>query len=242
MVPMTRVGRFRPPRRDPSGRGRCRAAGPSARAGPTVGRRRRSGNSRCRYRRPPGSRARLQPSPKWQHPWMRPDSRQATVWYGQACRFQRFLIVGGVRTATSADQSEGSALCATRVDLHNGPTGPSGAPPRDAESKGYDDFHAQVAQRGVFRAGEAAAAGRGCHQRPGPQRRHPDQRRPGRPESRALAAVYLLECDDLDHGARAGGQDPGASSGRSRSAPSWTSPPRKPSLGRPRPYRTAGDC
>jgi hypothetical protein len=63
-----------------------------------------------------------------------------------------------------------------------------GTPQGDAEAKGYNDFHGEITQRGVFRAGEVQSA-------------------------EQLGGWYLLECDDLDQALELAAKIPGASYG-----------------------------
>ena len=88
-----------------------------------------------------------------------------------------------------------------------------GTPQGDAEAKGYDEFHGEVTQRGVFRAGEplqrvadatSVRVRNGDTQiSDGPAVQNPEQ----------LGGWYLLECDDLDQALELAAKIPGASYG-----------------------------
>jgi hypothetical protein len=88
-----------------------------------------------------------------------------------------------------------------------------GTPAGDAEAKGYDDFHGEVTQRGVFRGGEplqrvadatSVRVRNGDAQiSDGPAVQSPEQ----------LGGWYLLECDDLDQALELAAKIPGASYG-----------------------------
>ena len=88
-----------------------------------------------------------------------------------------------------------------------------GTPAGDAEAKGYNDFHAQVTERGVFRGGEplqrdadatSVRVRNGDTQiSDGPAVQGPEQ----------LGGWYLLECDDLDQALELAAKIPGASYG-----------------------------
>jgi len=73
-----------------------------------------------------------------------------------------------------------------------------GTPEGDAEAKGYNDFHGEVTQRGVFRAGEPlqrVADATSVRVRNGDAQIGDG---PAVQSSEQLGGWYLLECDDLD--------------------------------------------
>ena len=73
-----------------------------------------------------------------------------------------------------------------------------GTPEGDAEAKGYNDFHGEVTQRGVFRAGEPlqrVADATSVRVRNGDAQISDG---PAVQSSEQLGGWYLLECDDLD--------------------------------------------
>ena len=88
-----------------------------------------------------------------------------------------------------------------------------GTPEGDAEAKGYNDFHGEITQRGVFRGGEplqrvadatSVRVRNGDTQiNDGPAVQSPEQ----------LGGWYLLECDDLDQALELAAKIPGASYG-----------------------------
>ncbi|MET0694891.1 MAG: YciI family protein [Propionibacteriaceae bacterium] len=153
------------------------------------------------------------PAPVPRHDPEVPHSAGPAV--GLACRFRRSLIVGGVRTATSADQSRRErTMRYTLLIYTNEADRPQwGTPAGDAEIKGYDDFHGEVTKRGVLRGGEplqrvadatSVRVRNGDTQiSDGPAVQSPEQ----------LGGWYLLECDDLDQALELAAKIPGASYG-----------------------------
>jgi len=88
-----------------------------------------------------------------------------------------------------------------------------GTPAGDAEAKGYDDFHGEVTQRGVFRGGEPlqrVADATSVRVRNGDTQISDG---PAVQSSEQLGGWYLLECDDLDQALELAARIPGASYG-----------------------------
>ena len=88
-----------------------------------------------------------------------------------------------------------------------------GTPEGDAEAKGYDGFHAEVTQRGVFRSGEpllrvadaksVKVRDGGAQVADGPAVATPEQ----------LGGYYLVEAKDLDTALGIAARIPGAKTG-----------------------------
>ena len=88
-----------------------------------------------------------------------------------------------------------------------------GHPRRRRRKQGYDDFHGEVTNRGVFRGGEplqrvadatsVRVRNGDTHISDGPAVQSPEQ----------LGGWYLLECEDLDQALELAAKIPGASYG-----------------------------
>jgi hypothetical protein len=88
-----------------------------------------------------------------------------------------------------------------------------GTPDGDAEAKGYDAFHGEVTQRGVFRGGDPllrVADAKSVRVRDG---RTEIVDGPGVRSSEQLGGYYHLECKDMDEALELAAMIPGASYG-----------------------------
>ena len=88
-----------------------------------------------------------------------------------------------------------------------------GTPEGDAEAKGYDAFHGEVTQRGVFRSGEPllrVADATSVRVRNGTTQITDG---PAVQTSEQLGGYYLLECNDLDEALELAAKIPGAGYG-----------------------------
>jgi len=88
-----------------------------------------------------------------------------------------------------------------------------GTPEGDAEAKGYDEFHAEVTQRGVFRSGEPllrVAEAKSVKVRDG---RAQVADGPAVDTSAQLGGYYLVETKDLDEALELAAKIPGAQYG-----------------------------
>jgi hypothetical protein len=88
-----------------------------------------------------------------------------------------------------------------------------GTPDGDAEAKGYDAFHGEVTQRGVFRGGDPLLRvedAKSVRVRDG---RTQIADGPGVHTSEQLGGYYHLECKDMDEALELAARIPGASYG-----------------------------
>jgi hypothetical protein len=100
-----------------------------------------------------------------------------------------------------------------------------GTPEGDAEAKGYNDFHAEITERGVLRGGEPllrVAEATSVRVRNGDAQISDG---PAVQTSKQLGGWYLVECNDLDEALELAAKIPGPATGRSRSVRSWNCRP-----------------